>query len=153
MDFSAIPRPIRFALGFAIAVLFVMIWICALGSPQFFPTHVRDFTLCQANSTTATPSPLSSLVLTPTSVVYACGYLEVSPPNFGNLCLSFYLNRDNETVFRPDYYCLPAQSQHFSYPIRTGELRTPGKYRLYTYNLSTRNWSESVAFEIQPDSD
>jgi hypothetical protein len=151
MDFTAIPRHIRIAIGCALAALFVITWICVLGSPQFFPSHVRDFTLCQANSAIATPLPLSSSVLTPTSVVYACGYLEVSPPNFGNLCLGFYLNRDKETVFIPDYYCLPAQSQYFSYPIRTGELRTPGKYRLYVYNLGTRNWLESVPFDIHPN--
>jgi hypothetical protein len=42
--------------------LFVMIWICVVGNPQFFPTHVTDFTLCQANSMTATPVPLSQVL-------------------------------------------------------------------------------------------
>jgi hypothetical protein len=42
MDFSAIPRPIRFALGFAMAVLFVVIWICGFMSGLLPKPSQRD---------------------------------------------------------------------------------------------------------------
>jgi hypothetical protein len=152
MDFTSVPKPVRFVLGFVIVAFPISMWLFALGSVQLNPAHVREFTLCQEKDTTSNPIPLSSLVLTPTSEIYACGYLEVKHSQPWNMCLNFYLNREGDTVFRPELYCLPVQSDYFLYPIKTRELRVPGLYRLYVYDVGTANWLESVAFEINSSS-
>jgi hypothetical protein len=110
---------------------------------------IKDFSLCSADLRDGKPQPLASLVLTPTSVVYGCGYMEAQLYVSTGVCLDFYLNRGTETIATTDaVYCLSARSQYFLYPFNSTRLQNPGKYRLYVYNPSSREWAESVAFEI-----
>lgn len=155
MSLSCERRLFRLVFGLGILAAAVSLSIlCSLiierGGILADPTRVEDFSLCQADIVGGKPQPLTSLILTPTSVIYACGYLEISEPRPWNMCLAFDLNRDRETIFRSDSYCLPSHSQFFLYPIRTRGWGIPGKYRLYVYNVASRDWTESVAFEISP---
>jgi hypothetical protein len=115
--------------------------------------QVRDFTLCQSDAINGKSAPLDTLVLTPTTVIYACGYLEANA-FAGRVCLDAYLNKGTETVYSlKSSYCLPANSQCFTFPITTEVLRTPGQYRLYVYEVYSRLWLKSVPFEIRLNSE
>ena len=143
-----------FGIGFAAPFILWCILTIQRGGLMYDPTDVKDFSLCQANVVGEKLEPLSSLVFTPTSRIYACGYLEVTyPSSWNNVCLAFYVDRmgsDRETVFRSESYCIQAHSQYFVYPITTSGWGFPNKYRVYVYDIGTRNWLRSVAFEIIP---
>lgn len=143
----------RLMLGLAIVVSsgILLTLVIARGGSLTGAIRVKEFSLCQATTAGGRPQPLSSLVLTPTTIIYACGYLETEGSFIGRVYLRYYLNRGLETVFEPDSdYSLPFHSQYFSIPISTPVLLTPGEYRLYVFELGARSWLESVRFEISP---
>jgi hypothetical protein len=112
--------------------------------------RVKDFTLCSADSNNEQPVPLRSLILAPTTSVNACGYIAVKPSISTIVCLNFYLNKDLQTVYTDaSNHCLPYRSQYFLIPITTTSLSDRGKYRLYVYDPGSRQWTESVAFEVK----
>jgi hypothetical protein len=140
-------------LGFALVIAFgvLLILVSARGSSLAGGIHIKDFTLCQGDVADGKLEPLNSLVLSPTMMIYACGYLEIGVAYPGNAGLYYYLNRGAETVFRPNsYYYLPFHSQYFSFPIATTVLLTPGKYQLAVYEIGVPK-TVSVNFEIRPN--
>jgi hypothetical protein len=146
-------RVLKFVLGLALASLaIVLIWTLTHYENFSYGILVRDFTLCQADTIDGKPKPLDTLVLTPTTVIYACGYLEANA-FAGQVCFDSYLNKGTETIYSLEsYYCLPAHSQYFTLPIKAEALRIPGQYRLYIYEVYSRLWLKSVAFEISSSS-
>ena len=146
-------RLLKIALGLTLALAaIVLVWTLTHYENFSYGILVRDFTLCQADAIGGRPQPLATFVLTPTTTVYACGYLEVNP-FAGKVCFDSYLSKGTETIYRLDsYYCLPAHSQYFTIPIQTTALRIPGQYRLYIYEAYSRLWLKSVPFEISPNS-
>jgi hypothetical protein len=141
-------RRLFIAIGVMMAILFTLIFLS--GGTLFGTMSVKDFSLCEAGLRDGKPQPLNSLVLTPTNVVYGCGYMEVEPFVSTVQCLRFYLNRSTEIIAEPaSEFCLPSRSQYFLYPFESTLLRNPGKYRLHVYAPSSRVWTESIAFEIR----
>lgn len=140
---------IAIVISFGIAEIIVFSRGGSLGGP----IRIENFTLCQTDNTDGTLRPLTSSILTPTTVVHACGYLDVSLLFPGELCLYYQLERHNKIVFRPDsYYCMPYRSQYFSFPVTTTELLTPGTYEIYSYPTILRERPASVYFEVRPNS-
>ena len=142
-------------LALAIVISFCIMEFIALsrGGSLAGIIRINNLTLCQAEKADGTPQPLTSLVLNPTTVVHACGYLEVSLSYPRKLCFSYELIKKNEAVFRPyTEYCVPWRSQYFSFPVTTSELLVPGTYELYTYTDAARDQPASVYFEIRPSS-
>jgi len=140
-------------LGLAIVVSFsvLLVLMSARGGSLAGAIRIKDFTLCQGDIAGGKPEPLSSLVLSPTRVIYACGYLEIGVAYPGNAGLYYYLNKGEETVFRPNsYYYLPFHSQYFSFPITATVLLTPGKYQLAIYEMGYPK-TASVSFEVRPN--
>jgi hypothetical protein len=122
----------------------------ARGGPLSGVVQIKDLTLCQRDVVDGKPEPLNSLVISPTRVIYACGYLEIGVTYPGNAGLYYYLNKEEETVFRPSsYFYLPFHSQYFSFPITTPILLTPGKYQLAIYEIGHPK-TASVSFEVRP---
>lgn len=143
----------RLILAFAIVVSFsiLLVLVSARGGSLSGVMGIKNFTLCQADITGGAPRPLASLILSPTTVVHACGYLDVSLSYLGELCFYYQLIKENETVFRPkSYYCVPYHAQYFSFPVTTTALLVPGTYELYTYITIERDRAEGVYFEIRP---
>ncbi len=140
-------RRLLIAIGLLMAIMCVLIILT--GGAPFGTMRVKDFTLCEADLRDGKPQPLNSLVLKPTNVVYGCGYMTVELSVSTVQCLEFYLNRGIETIAQSvTNYCLPSHSQYFLYPFSSTQLRNPGKYRLYVYDPGSREWIESIAFEI-----
>jgi hypothetical protein len=142
---------IRLVLALSIVVFFSILLaiVIARGGTLSGVNGIKDFTLCQADNAGEIPRPLGAIVLTPTTVIHACGYLDVSLSYPGDLCFYYKLIKDNETVFRPQsYYCVLYHSQYFSFPVTTSELLVPGAYELYAYITIERDRSESIHFEI-----
>ena len=81
MDYWEIPPHVRvgLVLAFAIAISFCVVEYIVLsrGGSLAGTIRIESFTLCQANNTGGTPQPLPSLILKPTTVVHACGYLAI----------------------------------------------------------------------------
>ena len=144
---------IRLMLGFGIVIGFSVLLILMITRSGSLAGGIRieSFALCQGDIADGKPVPLKSLILSPTQVIYACGYLEIGVAYPGNTGLYYYLNRGEETIFRPNsYYHLPFHSQYFWFPITTTVLLTPGKYQLAVYEISDPK-TESVSFEVRPN--
>lgn len=157
MDYWEMSLRVRFRLilAFAIVVFIGIAFVLAetRGGSLSGVMGIKNFTLCQADSAGGTPRPLASLILSPTTVVHACGYVDVRVTYPADLCFYYQLEKGNETVFRPKaYYCVSYHSQYFSFPVTTTELLVPGAYELYTYPDAARDSPESVYFEIRPGS-
>jgi len=158
---------VRISLILAFAIVVVVCWgssfvvvntisrllledrICIAGK-----IRIENFTLCQMNYMGGTPQPLSSLILTPTTAVTACGYLNVDPScSVPDLCLAYEVLSGSQPVYRPyTRYCMSWHSQYFSFPVETRELLVPGIYELYAYPDAARDQPASVFFEIRPSS-
>jgi hypothetical protein len=113
-------------------------------------TRVTNFSLCNAaNQADGTPTVLESTVVSPTSVVYVCGYLsmEIKNPAARKVCLAFYLTRDGRLIYSRDY-CRDTAS-FFNVPIESDELFSPGQYSIRVIDLTRRNWDEVITFTIQ----
>jgi|WetSurMetagenome_2_1015567.scaffolds.fasta_scaffold99156_2 hypothetical protein len=84
---------IRLMLAFFIVIFLgiSLVMMIARGGSLSGVMGIRNFTLCQAGYAGGTPRPLASLILSPTTVVYACGYLDVSLSYPGDLCF-YYLS-------------------------------------------------------------
>jgi hypothetical protein len=139
----------------AIVISFGVMEIIALsrGGSLAGTIRIENFTLCQGEKADRTPQPLTSLIIRPTTVVHACGYVEVSLIWPSDLCFYYQLEKQDDIVFRPhSYYCMPYRSQYFSFPITTTELLVPGTYKLYSYEIMERDRPASVYFEIRANS-
>lgn len=113
-------------------------------------TRVTDFSLCNAaNQVDDTPTVLESVVVSPTSVVYVCGYLsmEIKNPAARNVCLAFYLTRDGRLIYSRDY-CRDTAG-YFVVPIETDDLFSPGQYSIRVIDGTRRNWDEMITFTVQ----
>ncbi len=93
----------------ALAVMVGVVWVYYLiqtGGEGMGSTQVSDFSLCapteSRNSGSATLMPR---VVSPTSVVYVCGYLstEIRNPAAKRVCLAFYLTRGERLIYSRDY--------------------------------------------------
>ncbi len=117
-----------------------------------YTSSVSDFSLCDSDKSVAgSPRKLTTAVISPTSVVYACGYLEIDKPVAGlNTCLLFNLWRNNALLVRyPDAYCTQDGSGYFSYAIKTDELQVPAAYKLEVFDWGLRTWITSTTFEVR----
>jgi hypothetical protein len=143
-------------------LLFVTLWllfivvVCWSASPTGIwgrNVQVQEFSLCEADDfVNGKPQQLASKVVSPTSTIHACGYLRIEKPapSF-DVCLGFYLYRDDKQVLAPlDNFCSRGPG-YFSHPLNTKALLTPGKYRLQVFDLASRVWSEYVFFEVRDD--
>ena len=139
----------------AIVISFGIAEIIALsrGGSLAGTIRINNFTLCQGEKADGTPQPLTSLILKPTTVVYPCGYLEVSLIYPSKLCFAYEVLKNSQPVYSPyTRYCVPWRSQYISFPVTTTELLTPGVYEFYTYPDVDRDSPQSVYFEIRPSS-
>jgi hypothetical protein len=139
----------------AIVISFCIVEFIALsrGGSLAGTIRINNFTLCRGEKADGTPQPLTSLILKPTTVVHACGYLEVSLIWPSKLCFAYEVLKQREAVFRPyTRYCVPWRSQYISFPVTTTELLKAGVYELYAYPDADRDSPESVYFEIRPSS-
>ena len=142
-------------LALATVISFGIMEIIALsrGGSLAGTIRINNFTLCQGENADGTPQPLTSLILKPTTVVHACGYLEVSLIYPSKLCFAYEVLKNSQPVYSPyTRYCVPWRSQYISFPVTTTELLIPGVYELFTYPDAARNSSESVYFEIRANS-
>ncbi len=154
MDYGEIPPRMRvgLVLAFAIAISFCVVEYIVLsrGGSLAGTIHINNFTLCQGEKADGTPQPLPSLILKPTNIVHACGYLDVSLIWPSELCFTYEVMKKKESVFRRyDAYCVPWRSQYFSFPVTTTELLIPDMYKLYICSDIKLNSPASVDFEIR----
>ncbi len=115
-------------------------------------TRVSNFSLCDSDRLiNGKPRNLTSLVISPTSTIYGCGYLEIEKPVAGlSTCLLFNLWKDNNLIMRyPDAYCTQDGSGYFSYAIKSDELQLPATYKLEVFDEGKKNWITSVTFEVR----
>ncbi len=115
-------------------------------------TRVLNFSLCDSDRfADGAPPKKTSSVMSPTSIIYGCGYLEIEKPVAGlSTCLLFNLWRDNKLILRyPDAYCTQDGSGYFSYAIKTDELQIPAAYKLEVFDQGSKNWTTSTTFEVR----
>jgi hypothetical protein len=154
--------PYLYALARKRVRLFVVLWILfiVLVCWSAFPNgiagrnvQVQEFSLCEGEDfVNGKPQQLGSRVISPTSTIYACGYMRIEkPPSSFEECLSFYLYRNDKQVSAPLEDFCSRDSVYFSHPLNTKALLTPGKYRLQVFDLASRVWSEYVFFEVRDD--
>jgi hypothetical protein len=146
---------VRLILACTIVVFFsiMLVLMGTRGGSLAGVIRIKNFTLCQVDNANGAPRPLTSLIFTPTTVIHACGYLEVSLIYPSKLCFAYEVLKQREAVFRPyTEYCVPWRSQYFSFPVTTTELLVPGTYELFTYTDAARDRPASVYFEIRPNS-
>ena len=154
---SPAPRAVRisfFVCGIIPCIYFTVLAVQSIpyGGKLFGTNRVLEFSLCETDEIgDEKPRVLTSTVLGPTSVVYACGYLEIERPDPRlTTCLGFDLYRDNDLILRyTKHYCSQKLSGYFSFAIGTRELRQPGEYRLEVFDPGVRTWHEYFAFTIR----
>ena len=121
-----------------------------IGGEAMGSTHVADFSLCtSAGSHYGKPTTSESLVVSPTSKIYVCGYLstEIKNPAARNVCLGFYLLKDRRIVHSRDY-CRDTAG-FFLVPIESNEMFSPGQYSIRVIDVARRNWDEVITFTVQ----
>jgi hypothetical protein len=154
---SPSPRAVRiffFVCGIIPCIYFTVLAVQSIpyGGKLFGTDRVLEFSLCETDeSGDEKPRVFTSTVLEPTSVVYACGYLEIERPDPRlTTCLAFDLYRDSDLIVQyPEDYCTQKLSGYFSFAMVSRELRQPGKYRLAVFDPGVRTWHEYFAFTIR----
>jgi hypothetical protein len=112
--------------------------------------RVRDFYLCSAEEMKdGRPASLSSNVISPTTLVHVCGYLEISGTFHRPICLRFIMPKGDDLLWLPGEYCEQETSGYFSYDIETQELLYPGTYLIEVLDVSNRTWTRTIKIEIQ----
>ncbi len=153
----SLPRSTLVGMFCVIAVLivltcFVLETIGGSGKTGGYTSKVLDFSLCTSDEfIEGRPRKLNSVVITPTSIIYACGYLQIENQIAGEpTCLLFDLQRNDRLILRyPDAYCTQNGSGYFIYAIKTNKLQVPAKYKLEVFDEGLKNWKENIAFEVR----